>query len=356
MATLYVTENGVRVCKSAQRLVVQRGEEVLEEIPIIKVERVVLMGRGVSITTAAMHTLSRRGVDVLYLTSRGGYISRLVGSEHKHSRLRFCQARSIDDPGLALKTAREIVRGKIFNQRTFARRQAGRDGRAKRALDGMDKMLTRIETAHHLDELRGMEGMAAKEYFSLLRRQIRPPADGGSWNFARRDYYPPPDPVNAMLSFGYTLLLNDLVTACQLIGLDPQLGFFHAIDYGRPSMALDLEEEFRPVIVDSIVLQMINRPMIQLGDFEKGPPKNRRAQNDQNDQGDTPSGNVYPIHLKPDARQRFIEFYEQRVSEQVTYPPTGERTTFRRVFELQAQQMARLVLAETDRYEAYLLH
>ena len=110
----------------------------------------------------------------------------------------------------------------------------------------MNEMKKRLDSARTLDEIRGLEGMAAKNYFSLFRRLLRSPRDGEKWGFDRREYYPPPDPVNAMLSFGYTLLLNDLIAACQLAGLDPDLGFFHAIDYGKPSMALNLEEEFRP--------------------------------------------------------------------------------------------------------------
>jgi len=123
----------------------------------------------------------------------------------------------------------------------------------------MDAMTGRVQSARNLDELRGLEGQGAKEYFSLFRRLLRPPSEGGTWGFERRAYYPPTDPVNALLSFTYSLLLRDIVTACELIGLDPYLGFFHAIDYGRPSMALDLMEEFRPIVADSVVLEAANR-------------------------------------------------------------------------------------------------
>jgi CRISPR-associated protein Cas1 len=203
-----------------------------------------------------------------------------------------------------------------------------------------------VGAAKTLDELRGLEGQAAKEYFGLVRRMLKPPVDGKTWGFERRAYYPPPDPVNALLSFGYTLLLNDLIAACQLIGLDPYLGFFHAIDYGRPSMALDLEEEFRPVIVDSIVLTAVNRRMLGLKDFEKPKPE---AEGEGDARPVAGQGNV-AIYLTPEARNKFVALYESRVNEQVVYPPLNERTSYRRVLELQAQQMARVILGQAREY------
>lgn len=193
--------------------------------------------------------------------------------------------------------------------------------------------------------MRGHDGLAAKDYFSLLRRLIRPPVDGDTWGFERREYYPPPDPVNALLSFGYTLLLNDLISACQIAGLDPDLGFFHAVDYGKPAMALDLEEEFRPVIADSILLFAVNRPLFGLKDFEPG-----KANENPGDSDAEPKRNIRPIYLKEEARKRFISLYEARINEQIYYPPTGEQVAYRRILELQAYQMAKVILGEADRY------
>jgi CRISPR-associated protein Cas1 len=344
MTTLYVTEQGVQVHKKGQRLIAQKGEEILQDIPMIKIDRVVLMGSGVSLTTPALHALIRKNVDILYLTGRGGFVSRVVGREHKHSRLRYAQALSITNPDLAFTIAKSIVQGKINNQRVLVQRHAEGNHWAKRAIRTMNEMKSRVDSAQNLDELRGLEGMAAKEYFGLLRNLFHPPRDGQSWRFDRREYYPPPDPINALLSFGYTLLLNDLVAACQKAGLDPDLGFFHSIDYGKPSMALDLEEEFRPIIVDSIILTVINRPLFGLQDFEIGQP---RQQNDQQDDQNPPR---IPVLLRDDARKRFINLYETRINEQIFYPPTGETTSYRRIFELQAYQMARVILGETPEY------
>lgn len=348
MSTLYVTEQGAQVHKKGGRLVIRHGEDVLQDIPLIKIDRLVLMGSGVSVTTPALHALVRKNIDVLYLTGRGGYVSRMVGREHKHSRLRHAQAHAISDPVLAMAVAKQIVQGKINNQRVLVLRHAEGARWGRQALNVMYKMRQRVDSASNLGEVRGLEGMAAKEYFGMLRKLIHPPKDGRSWGFERRAYYPPPDPINALLSFGYTMLLNDLTAACQKAGLDPDLGFFHAIDYGKPSMALDLEEEFRPIVVDSIVLTAVNRPLLGLGDFEAGWP--REQANREN--GSQPQ---IPVLLHNDARRRFIALYETRINEQIFYPPSGEKTTYRRIFELQAYQMARVILGEEPGYSPLMV-
>ena len=349
MATLYVTEPGVQVHKQGQRLLVKRGTDILQDIPVIKVDRLVLMGRGVSVTTPALYALIQQNVDILYLNSRGGYVSRVVGRAHKHSRLRQTQALAVTDTARALAIARAIVSGKVTNQRVLVQRHSEGAGWARSALALMDSMRKQVDLARDLDGLRGREGLAAKEYFRLLRQLIKPPADGQSWGFERRQYFPPPDPVNALLSFGYTLLLNDLVAACQIAGLDPDLGFFHSVDYGKPAMALDLEEEFRPVIVDSIVLAAINRPLLALKDFEAG--RSEEVENEA-DEGDH---KIRPIYLKEEARKKFIALYEARLNEQVFYPALGEQTTYRRILELQAYQMAQAILGETGGYTPFTI-
>ncbi len=369
MGTLYVTEMGVQVHKEGQRLLVKRGTEVLQDIPMIKVDRVILMGKGASITTPTLYALARQKVGVYYLSTQGRFVMRTVGDEHRHSRLRHAQARYSDHAAGCLALARAIVFGKVSNQRVLVQRHAEGAAWAGRALASMDQMRRQVDASSTLDELRGREGLAAREYFSLLRQILRPPSDGKAWGFEKRAYYPPTDPVNALLSFGYTLLLNDLIAACQLTGLDPDLGFFHVIDYNKPAMALDLEEIFRAVIVDSIVLTAINRPYFSLRDFEIGKPIQDPDEDDLPGES-VPAGRdqtqtrpaarpapakimadqpVRPIYMKDAARRRFIDLYESRVNESVLYPATGERTTYRRIFELQAYAVAKVILGEAER-------
>jgi CRISPR-associated protein Cas1 len=352
MATLYVTEPGVQVHKRGQRLLVMRGNDILEDIPLIKVDRLVLVGRGVGLTTPALYALTHKQVDVMFLNSRGSYISRLVGREHKNSRLRHAQSLAVADSERAEGVARDIVRGKIHNQRVLVQRHAEGASWARRALDTMDQMLKGLESARSLDEIRGHEGLAARAYFEIFRSLLKPPRDGKSWGFDKREYYPPPDPINALLSFGYTLLLNQLITSCQTAGLDPDLGFFHAVDFGKPSMALDLEEEFRPIIADSLVLAVINRPLLSLSDFEEGVP-HRGAEED--DEPAAPPPNARPIYLTEAARNRYLALFETRLNEMVYYPGLGEQTTYRRVLEQQAYAMARTVMGETSRYQPFIV-
>ena len=358
MATLYVTEPGTQVRKVGERLVLVKGQDVLDEIPLIQVEQVVMVGRGVSLTTAAMFTLTQKGVDIVYLSGAGRYVSRVTGSEHKHSRLRYAQALAVADKKTAQNLAGAVVFGKISNQRVLVRRHTERAAWAAGSLTGMDVMLKRIAQARDLDELRGLEGQAAKEYFALMRRLLARPRDSGDprgWGFERRMYYPPTDPINAMLSFGYTLLLNDMVAACQMIGLDPFLGCFHAIDYGRPSMALDLIEEFRPVIVDSIVLGAVNHGMIGLRDFRDTVDEEGDVDTPTQDKHKAGPGGQKAIYLNAEGRRRFLKWYEERVTEQAQVINTGERTSYRRLFLLQAQQMARVLLGQSTAYQPFLI-
>lgn len=235
---------------------------------------------------------------------------------------------------------------------TLVQRHAERAAWAGQALEGMNEMARRVDTARTLDELRGLEGQGAKDYFSLYRRLLRPPQDGNSWGFDRRAYYPPTDPVNALLSFVYSLLLRDVVTACELIGLDPYLGFFHVIDYGRPSMALDLVEEFRPVIADSVVLEAVNRPYVNLANFEV---VNLAEKDEEKDENMPRRAGGQAVYLGKEGRDQVILLYENRVSQTILYPATGEQVPYRYVFQLQARQMASLLLGEHSQYVSFAI-
>lgn len=223
---------------------------------------------------------------------------------------------------------------------------------AERALSAIDEMARSVGTARDLDQLRGMEGQAAREYFGLMRRLLHPPAEGGSWNFERRAYYPPTDPVNALLSFVYSLVTRDVTTACELIGLDPYLGFFHAIDYGRPSMALDLMEEFRPIVADSIVLEAVNRPFVSLADFEQVDLSERESQRDENE---APRATVQAVYLAGSGREKIIAMYENRVNDEGMFNYQGQQVSYRYIFQMQAQVMARLILGEAREYVPFMV-
>ncbi|HOG48825.1 MAG TPA: CRISPR-associated endonuclease Cas1 [Anaerolineae bacterium] len=331
MATLYLSEPGTALQKDGERLVVTRDERVVEAIPLLKVDQVVVMGRGVRVTTPALFALASRGIDVVYLAGKSGrFVARMRGQETGFGRLRFEQALLVADTARSLALARELVRGKLHNQRVLVLRHGGSEAWAQAAAEGIARMMERIDGAGDADVLRGLEGQAAALYFGAYRRLLR--QDLG---FARRAYYPPPDPVNALLSFGYTLLLQRILGAVGIVGLDPYLGVFHVLDYGRPSLALDLEEEFRPIVVDSLVLDLVNHRVLTAGDFR--PVK---------DKG---------VLLGDAGRARFLTAFERRLAATLVYPPSGETTTYLRCLELQTRQAARCILGQQARYQPLLV-
>ena len=264
MATLYLTEPGTALQKDGERLVVTRDEQLVEAIPLLKLDQVVVMGRGVRVTTPALFALARRGIDLVYLAGKSGrFVARMRGEDTGYAKLRFGQALLVADRGRSLALAREFVRGKLHNQRLLVLRHAS-SPRDQAAAEGIARMSERVDGTEDVEVLRGLEGQGAALYFGVFRRLLR--QDLG---FTRRAYYPPPDPVNALLSFGYTLLLQRILGAVGVVGLDPYLGVFHVLDFGRPSLALDLEEEFRPLVVDSLVLDLVNHRTLTAADFTR---------------------------------------------------------------------------------------
>lgn len=323
MTALYLTEQGAVLRRMGERLVVTKDNEVIEDVPIIHVDQVVVMGN-IQLTTPVVALLLQREVDVVFLSSRGKFRGRLMTTGSKFAQLRHRQLRLIDDERAVLAVARELVAAKLGNQAHLLER-LGVQGAAREIRRDAQK----ARQASTLDGLRGHEGAAGARHFAGLRRLI--PAE---WGFTRRIYHPPTDPVNAMLSLGYTLLLKDVTTAVQLVGLDPFLGFFHAIDHGRPSLTLDLMEPFRP-LVDRLVLGWIVEGKVSLQDFCPA----RREDG--------------AVLLADDARTRYFRTYERQMDSRVLYPPTGERTSCRRCLELQARQLAQVVLGKRARFEAF---
>lgn len=348
MTSIYIREQGTRVGRRGERLQVSRKGRVVEEFPIVHVDQVVLFGN-IQLTTQAVAMLLANDVDVVFLSAYGKFRGRLNGLYSKNARLRHNQLIKMADDALALSVAQAIVDGKIHNQRTILQRQAGRlrslrdraTGRQarpanprlfRRGLAGMQEMQRGARQAATLDSLRGYEGKAGAYYFEAIRSLLAP-----EWGFERRAYHPPPDPFNALISFGYSLLLKDVFAAVEIVGLDPYLGFFHAIDYGRPSLALDLMEEWRPIVVDSLALALINRRQLQPDDFRRT-GKERR-----------------PVELGEDGVRLVITAYEERLESKLYHPAQGPggQTTLRRAIGLQVRQVAQLLQDKVSQYEPY---
>jgi len=337
MSVVYVREQGAVVRRRGERLLVTKNDRRLMDIPLIHLEQLALFGN-VQLTAPAMALLLQREVDVVFFSSRGRFRGRLMHTGSKFAALRHAQLQRMTDQDAAMNIARQIVGGKLANQRSLllwkAHQVSSPDIQTAldRAAKGIGTMLYRAKQARSLDSLRGYEGKAGAYYFAALKTLLAP-----EWGFRGRAYYPPPDPFNAMLSFGYSLLLKDATAAVQLVGLDPYLGFFHAIAYGRPSLALDVMEEFRPLLVDTVALQLVNNGLITPSDFVR----TGRAER--------------PIELGDQAMERLINAYEERLASRVTHPGSGQQVTYRRCLELQVRQLARLILGKTRRYEPMVI-
>jgi len=332
MTTVYVREQGSTVRKRGERLVVTKDGEELMDMPLMHVEQLAVVGN-IQLTTPAVASLLQNEVDVVFFSSRFKFRGRLMATGSKFAQLRHAQLQAMNDEAVTLRLAQHIVVGKLSNQRTLLQRRLGGSvkGSARRTLEeavvGIGRMAHAGTQAESLDSLRGYEGKAGAYYFGGIKALLDP-----GWEFQRRAYYPPPDAINAALSFGYSLLLKDTTSAVQLVGLDPYLGFFHAIDYGRPSMALDIMEEFRPILVDTLVLALVGERRLTPADFVRTGRQKR------------------PIELSQSAVEMFLRAYEERLATRIAHPVAQQRTPYRRCLELQARQIANIVLGKATSY------
>ena len=331
---LIVDTQGARLRKDGGRLVVKQEGEVVQSVPLAPLRQVILMGSGVSATTPLMCDLVRRGVDVIYQSQNERFSFRLVGPVAKHSALRVSQIQTASNPNLALPYARSMACGKLHNQAVVLRRHRDAMGdNGPRYVQAIQKQMLRAGEAVSIDSLRGYEGSGAAVYFAAWRGLF----DAARWDFRGRAYHPPPDPVNALLSFGYTLLLNDITSAVYRIGLDPTIGFYHTVDYGRASLALDLEEEFRPVIVDTLVLSLLRQRVLEPEDFM--PAENAGSK----------------VIMTDDTRRFFIARYEERLGVRVRHPALEKQLTYRQCIERQAEHLARCIMGREDGYSPLLI-
>jgi len=329
MSTLYVTEQGARIEKEYRRLLVTKEDEVLLAVPAGRVSHVVLIGN-VGVTTPALVAMLREGVGLSLVSRAGELRGRLMPPTGKNIPLRHRQYERARDPAFCLAVSRAYVGGKLRNYRALARRMARSRPQVDRAqIERITDCIRRLPEADDLATLRGIEGEGSRAYFAVFRQALKP-----GMGFEKRTRRPPKDPVNALLSLGYTLLTDNLFTACEIVGLDPYDGFFHSDKYGRPALALDLVEEFRGVIVDSVVLNVVNRGILRTEDFEPGP-----------------EGGVY---LTPRGMRLFFQQYTARLNTEVIHPLVRRRLSYQKCFEVQARLLRKVVEGEREEYEPFL--
>lgn len=329
MKTAYVVEDGALVRRSGERFeVLRRGEDKVV-LPTYELEQLVLVGN-VSLTPSAIDLAVDRGIDVVMLSCRGRFRARIGGGLSSHVQLRIAQMNAFASELGQCVTAKLVIAGKIDNQRALVLRHARRYGDApnlSRALVAMRATRRRLEDASTLEQARGSEGAAASAYFGVFGALLR----GGTLTFERRSRRPPLDPVNAMLSFGYTLMLAQVVSAINIVGLDPFLGALHEPLPGRPSLACDLLEELRAAFVDPLVVAIVNKGALGAEDFEGG-------------------GMDDGVMMRPEARRWFLELFERRLARGTPYK--GKSQPWRTVILEQTRAMARHVLG-TELYVPY---
>lgn len=324
---VYVSEAGARVGLSGEVLQVRTNNGIAAEIPLIDVPSLSLFGNAQA-SSQAMRALLLRDVPVFYL-SYGGWLSGWARSANDHSLdLRIAQYDAAKDDGRCLLLARAFVSGKIRNQRTMVRRALG--GAAKRALRMMALLCHRAECADSIEELLGLEGSAARAYFECLGEMLHV-ATG--FEVTGRNRRPPTDPINSMLSFGYAILSKETLAAAIAVGFEAGLGFYHRLRPGRPSLALDLMEEFRPLVVDSTVLSLVNTREIRASHFD------RRGR---------------AIVLTDEGRRTFLGALERRLQSTIVHPTFGYQVTYRRAINVQARLLARAVQGDIPAYPAFI--
>jgi len=334
MAVLYVVEQGATLRKQGERLTVEKEGATIASVPAVKVEQVVIFG-SVQLTTPVIVYLLTNGIDVAFLSLDGRYYGRLLSSESKFGELRRGHLRLVEDPAPALAIAQEMVAAKLHNGRTLLQR-AHRDHprpELASAIQGLEEATIRVQRTTQLSSLLGVEGYGTAIYYRGFKCMLR--QDLG---FERRARRPPTDPINVLLSFGYTLLAYGIQAAVHTVGLDPYVGFLHVPVYSRPALVLDLMEEFRPVVVDSVVLRLVNSHTLTQSHFVPQPEVEAR-----------------PVLLTDEGRRLFLAAYEERIQMRVTEPERGEQVSMRRLFELQARQIARLAMGEQSKYRPWVI-
>jgi len=349
MSVLYLTEQGAFVQKDGGRLVVRKRGQTLDAVRLLPLRQVVVFGN-VQLSAGTVTCLLERGIDAVFLSLNGRFRGRLAAFEGKNIELRRAQfQRSLED-GFLLDLAKRFVDGKIRNCQTLLRRQNRQvaSSLVAGALARMRWAAGALPRAETLDQVRGLEGAAAAAYFGVFGEIIR---QEGFPPFRTRTRRPPRDALNALLSFGYTLLLGHVAAAVEVAGLDPFAGCLHADRNGKPSLVLDLMEEFRPLLVDGVAVAAINRRQILPDDFRYQPEFANAVEVDPDD--DEPVAG-YPVRLKPESIRKWVGLYEANLARQVTYPRTGVTLTYRQVCLEQARLLARHVHG-TEPYEAFVV-
>jgi len=334
--TLYVTTQGSYLRKEGEAVIVRVGKETRAHVPLHNLAGIVCFGN-VLVSPYLLGACGRAGVGMSLLSHNGRFLARVEGPCSGNVLLRREQYRRADDPAASVELARAVLLGKLANTRVMLLR-AARDGNGAGSTlidcaDRLKRHLADLDRTSDLNGLRGVEGMAARDYFAVFADLVRQQED--DFSFSRRTRRPPGDRMNALLSFLYTLLRHDVESALEGVGLDPAVGFLHRDRPGRPSLALDLMEELRPWLADRLALTLVNRRQVSAADFEI-----------------QPTGGVW---LDDDGRKKVLVAYQKRKDDEIVHPFLEESTTVGLIPHLQALLLARHLRGDLDGYPPLLL-
>ena len=335
--TLFVSTQGAYLCHEGEAVLVKVEHETKLRVPIHGLGGIVCFGQ-VACSQPLMGLCGERGVLISFLTERGRFLARVQGPVCGNVLLRRAQYRLSDDPARSAAIARAVVAGKVANARTVLQRaqrdhadQAGQN-ELEVATTRLGHLLQELEGTAGVDSLRGKEGDAANTYFGVFDRLITEQKE--AFHFHARSRRPPLDNINALLSFLYTLLVHDASAALEGVGLDPQVGFLHAERPGRPSLALDLVEEFRPFLADRLALSLVNLRQVQGKDFE--------------------AAETGAVTMSDGARKALLIAYQKRKQEEIQHPFLGESVSIGLLFHVQALLLARHIRGDLDGYPPFI--
>lgn len=338
--TLYVTTEGAWLRKDGANIVMEVDGEIRGRIPVHMLESLVCIGR-VLVSPPLLGYCTERGICITYLTPNGKFLARVEGPVSGNVLLRREQYRRSDDPDSSAAIVANVLVGKVYNQRAVIGRAIRDHGDrlaqdVRKSLEITHKRLARIADRllleKNVDVLRGLEGEAAQAYFSVFDHLIR--VSDAALRFSGRSRRPPLDAINALLSFLYTLLTHDCRSALETVGLDPAVGYLHRDRPGRPSLALDLVEEFRPVLADRLALSLINRRQLSAADFQTM------------DNG--------AVLLRKDARKKVLVAYQDRKREELQHGFLDESAPLGLFMFIQARLLARHLRGDLDAYPPFI--
>lgn len=334
MGTVYITqEYDSFIGKTDERLTVKADKKKLLDIPLIKIDGLVIMGQA-TMSPVVINELLERKIPLSFVTATGRYKGCLQPELTKNIFVRKAQWLAAGETATAIHLVRGFVRGKLKNYRhlLMRRRREYPELDLDAGITKLEQAILPIDSTTNIDSLRGLEGAGSAAYFGCFERLIQNP----NFNFKSRVRRPPTDPINSLLSLGYSLLRHDVQSAVNIVGFDPYLGYLHYQRYGRPSLALDLMEEFRPLIVDAMVLNAINKEKLTPNDFTSEPISNA-------------------VSLTKEGLKIFLRLYEQKKQSKFKHPVLKRQCTYQEAFEIQARLIAKYLMSETDKYPPLIL-